>query len=74
MTDFGDHDPDDSYNADGEPDPLQLAIQYHRIRKYLADSAGEPFPDWTDIADGERRLAVAIFASMVAWLKRQGAI
>ena len=72
MSDFGDYEPEDAYSAEGEPDPLQMAIRYHRIREYLADVSGQPFPRWEDLPDGERILAVSIFIDIVRWLQRQG--
>ena len=74
MSEFGDIDPEDVYAADGEPDPLQLAIRLHNIRKYLADVNGQPFPAWDDLTPDEQHLAVAIFVDIVAWLRRQGTI
>lgn len=66
MSDFGDWDPDDSW--DNEPaDPEQVAIRLHRFRQ-----ENESLPQWDQLAQADRDRAIAVIVRLLGWLRRQG--
>jgi hypothetical protein len=68
MPDFGDWDPDDSFDP-SSADPEQVARKLHALR--TAD--GFEVTPWDRLTPGERAALVAIIAALLAWLRRQGA-
>lgn len=66
--DFGDYENDDAYDP-SPPDPEQVAIKLHNLRRM-----SESLPEWNSLTPTERFAAIAIMARLIIWLRRQGGI
>jgi hypothetical protein len=75
MSTFGDHEPDDTFDATGgPPDLLPVAIRIHEARMALARLAGESEPpEWERLGPGEHDAAMFIVRDLIEWLTREGA-
>ena len=68
MTDtFGDYEVDDAWDT-APPDPLQVAIRIHRIRRYLGRLGGIDPGDFFDLSAAEQADAVDAADRIVAWM------
>lgn len=70
--DFGDWDPDDSFDPSEGPDPLQLAIKLQALRRAADLPRRIDRQDWRDLDDGEREKLIDIMRRLVEWGRRQG--
>lgn len=69
MSDFGDIEPEDSFDQEGTPDPEQVAQRLHELRAYLADLYGhERLERFNALTPAERSLANAVGVAIVNWL------
>ena len=62
---------DDSYAADGAPDPEQVARRLHEHRRWLSANA---LPIWEDMDTEEREVAVLLMGLIIDWLRREGTV
>lgn len=44
MTDFGDTEPADAIDPSEPPDPMQVGVRLHELRRSLAEFFGQPVP------------------------------
>jgi hypothetical protein len=70
VSDFGDIEPDDSYDAETVLDPEQVGRRLQELRI----EHGEAATGWDDLAPAERALRLAIIVALIAWFRRQGAV
>jgi hypothetical protein len=70
LSEFGDIDPDDPFDAETVLDPEQVArrLQEERV------AAGLLVPDWDDLEPEQRAKTVVAVAAVILWLHRQGAV
>lgn len=69
MSDFGDIDPEDSFDASGTPEPAQVARRIHEIRLYLDRVTGTTYEaNYDELTAPERNLADTLAAAVIEWL------
>jgi len=64
---FGDFDVDDAMDT-APPDPFQVAMRIHRIRRYLSQLAGDDIGDFFDMTEAEQASAIHVGEDIVAWV------
>ena len=62
MSEFGDHDPDDSFDPTAPLDLEQVA------RKLLALEGGQ----WDELTESQRDTRIRVIRRLIAWLRRSG--
>ena len=67
MSDFGDFELDDAYDP-APADPEQVARRLHQLRR----RDGFEISTWEELPPGDRAALVAIVATLLGWLRRQG--
>lgn len=68
MSDFGDIEPDDLPDS-APPDPEALARQFYRDARRLSGDPGRP--EFDDLPELERILALFVFASIIDRLRKE---
>ena len=72
MTDtgvfFGDIEEADVWDAEPLIAPEQVAMRLHRLRVEVEQFVGQDGPQWDDLDDEQRELALAIAVVMVRWI------
>jgi hypothetical protein len=65
--DFGDYVTEDAYDT-APPDPFQVALRIHRLRRYLAQIGGEDIGDFFEMTEAEQASAIQVGEDIVAWV------
>jgi hypothetical protein len=65
--DFGDFEADDAFDH-APPDPFQVAMRIHRIRRYLSQLAGDDIGDFFAMSEDEQAHAITVGEDIVAWV------
>jgi len=70
VSDFGDIEPEDSYDVETVLDPEQVARRLQELRNEHADD----LTAWDDLTDEQKLRRIAIIVALIAWFRRQGAV
>ncbi|MDF2732658.1 MAG: hypothetical protein K0S92_1291 [Desertimonas sp.] len=70
MSDFGDIEPEDSYDVETVLDPEQVARRLQELRV----EHGDELTPWDELSNEQKARRIAILAALIGWLRRQGAV
>lgn len=68
MSDFGDIERADTWDAEPTIASEQVAMRLHKLRVQVDNLGGGDTPKWDDLTEPERTLAVAIGQVVVEWI------
>lgn len=72
MSDFGDIDTADAWDADATIAPEQVTYRLHGLRVEVDELAGRAAERWEQLTGPERDLALAIGEVVVSWIAQRG--